>query len=150
MFKKLAHGFTLVELLISAAILTFVLCGILITYSSCITLVKTSKNINSATNAAQAKIEEIRAYSFDDIVADYNSETYAVDDIPGSVLVIYADDANTELLKVTISVCWRQGNRVIGEDIDLDGVLDAGEDANGNGIIDSAVTLVTLITRPTA
>ena len=148
MLKKLSYGFTLVELLVSVAILTFALCGILVTYSSCVTLVKTSKNVNSATNAAQAVIEEIRTYLFDDI-AGYDGTSYPVTDIPEGRGVVYVDDTNPELLEVRTSVCWRQGNRVIGEDTNLNGVLNAGEDANGNGVIDSAVTLVTLIARPT-
>jgi len=49
------------------------------------------------------------------------------------------------LLQATVSVCWRQKNRVIGEDKNLNGALDAGEDANGNKIIDSPVELTTLI-----
>jgi hypothetical protein len=49
----------------------------------------------------------------------------------------------TDLLELTVSVCWKQKGRVIGEDKDLDGVLDSGEDANGNGMIDSSVELKT-------
>ena len=33
----------------------------------------------------------------------------------------------------------------IGEDLNLNGALDAGEDTNGNGIIDSTVELVTQV-----
>jgi len=59
--------------------------------------------------------------------------------------VVYVDDTNPELLEVTVSVCWQQVLRVIGEDKNLNGVLDAGEDTNGNGKIDSSVQLVTRI-----
>ena len=55
------------------------------------------------------------------------------------------DDSNPELLKVTISVCWRKNNRVFGEDANFDGLLTPAEDTNNNGIIDSPVQLVTLI-----
>ena len=55
------------------------------------------------------------------------------------------DDTDPEFLLVTISVCWRQGSRIIGEDLNLNGALDAGEDTNGNGIIDSTVELVTQV-----
>ena len=139
------RGFTLVEILLAAAILAFALCGILAMYSTCFVLMATSKNINIATNAAQGLIEEIRSPPFTRIISDYNGLNFIVNAIPLSRGVVYVDDTDPELLQVTISVCWNQGNRIIGEDTDLDGVLDAGEDANGNGIIDSPVELVTRI-----
>ena len=45
-----------------------------------------------------------------------------------------------QFLLVTVSFSWREsGGRIIGEDLNLNGRLDAGEDKNGNGIIDSVV-----------
>jgi hypothetical protein len=63
------------------------------------------------------------------------------------MVVVYMNDVNPDLLEITISVCWRQGGRVMGEDTDLDGNLDAGEDKSSplNGIIDSPVELVTRV-----
>jgi hypothetical protein len=99
-------------------------------------------------NAAQKKIEEIRNYSFSDIYNDYNNTTFTVDEMPSgnSKGVIYVDNSNPDLLKLTVSVCWRQrGTLVVGEDRNLNGVLNTGEDLNGNNMIDSTVQLVTLI-----
>lgn len=138
-------GFSLVEILLAVAILAFALCGILTMYSTCFVLTATSKNINIATNAAQGLIEEIRSSPFTRIISDYNGLNFIVNAIPSSRGVVYVDDTDPDLLELTISACWKQGNRIIGEDTDLDGVLDAGEDANGNGIIDSPVELVTRI-----
>ncbi len=47
------------------------------------------------------------------------------------------------LLEVVITVCWQQPDgRVFGEDANLNGVLDAGEDINpANGIMDSPAQL---------
>lgn len=149
MMNSLDKGFTLPELLLSAAILALVLCGILATYISCFELISTSENLTLAVNAAQRKIEEIRDYSFSQIYADYNNHTFTVDEIaPGnSKGIVYIDNSTADLLKVTISVCWRQrGSRIIGEDLDLDGSLDSGEDLNGNNMIDSPAKIVTLIT----
>ena len=70
---------------------------------------------------------------------------FTVNNIPQNRGVVYVDDSNPELLKVTISVSWKQGNTVVGEDRNLDGSLNAGEDSNGNGILDSPVELTTLI-----
>lgn len=140
-------GFTLIEVMLAAAILAIVVCGILATYISCFELISTSRNFTFAVNAAQRKIEEIRDYNFSQIYPDYNNQSFAVDEISaGSRGVVYVDDSNPDLLEVTISVCWRQReNRIIGEDRNLDGILGAGEDLNGNNIIDSPVQLVTLI-----
>jgi hypothetical protein len=72
---------------------------------------------------------------------------FTVNDIPFSAGVVYADDSvNAEFLDVTVSICWRQGNRIIGEDANLNGVLDSGEDTmEANGIIDSTVQLKTRV-----
>ncbi len=143
--RNLITGFTLVEIVLAVAILGSVLCAILAIYASCFTLATTSKNVNISTNAALSLIEEIRSSPFDNIMDDYNGLNFIVNDILLSRGVIFVDDTNADLLEVTVAVCWRQGNRVIGEDANLNGTLDAGEDINGNGIIDSPVKFVTRV-----
>ncbi|MCX5710940.1 MAG: hypothetical protein NT060_03105 [Candidatus Omnitrophica bacterium] len=138
-------GFTFAEILLAAAILAFALCALLATYISCIVLYTTSKNVNIATNAALGLAEEIRTDSFSRIYSDYNNLTFIVNDIPSSRGVVYVNQSNPEFLTVTISVCWRQGNKIFGEDTNLNGVLNAGEDTNSNGIIDSPVQIITRI-----
>lgn len=151
MMKLFPKGFTLLEIMLAVAILVIVLCGILATYISCFELISLSKNLTLAINSCQMKIEEIRDYTFSQIYSYYNNQTFEVDEMPPgySKGVILVDNSNPDLLKVTITVCWRQrANRIIGEDLDLDGVLDSGEDLNSNpGIIDSPAQLVTLITQ---
>lgn len=142
-------GFTLMELMFAVAILVTALLGILLTYLTCFELISTAHNLTLATNAVQGKIEEIRDYNFYDIYSDYDGQTFPVNEIAvgNSLGVVYVDNTDPDLLEITVSICWRQrGNRIIGEDLDLDGVLDPGEDLNGNGIIDSPAQLVTLIT----
>ncbi len=47
---------------------------------------------------------------------------------------------------VTVTFCWRQSNgRLMGEDSNLNGALNTGEDVNGNGTIDSPVQLIAYI-----
>jgi len=138
-------GLTLPEMLLAAVIASFALCGILLTYVTCMDTVKTSKNVSIATGAAQGLIEEIRSTPFPQIIANYDRLTFNVNGIPSSRGIIYVDDTDPELLLITVSVCWRQDNRIIGEDTNLNGVLNAGEDTNGNGIIDSTVELVTQV-----
>ena len=138
-------GFTLVEMLLAAAILSFAVCGILALYANCFELVSISKNISIATNASQGLIEEIRNTPFPQIVDNYNNINFTVNTMPSNRGVVYVDDTDPELLRVTISVCWNQKNRIFGEDKNLNGVLDAGEDKNNNGIIDSPVQIITLV-----
>lgn len=144
-------GFSLVEVILATAILAFALVGILGTYVTCLVLTTTSRNMNAATDAAQGIIEEIRSTPFTQIIANYNGMVFTVNDIPSSVGVVYIDNttapANSNLFEATVSICWRQGDKVIGEDTNLNGLLDAGEDKNGNGIIDSTVQLKTRIVR---
>ncbi|MFA6378349.1 MAG: hypothetical protein WCX16_01025 [Candidatus Omnitrophota bacterium] len=143
--KTSSKGLSLLELLIAFGILAFALCAILFVYTLCSVLITTSRNINIATNASLGLMEEIRTSSFSNITTDYNNLTFTLNDIPSSKGIVYVDDSNPELLLVTISVCWLQGQRVIGEDKNLDGVLSLGEDINHNDIIDSTVQLVTRI-----
>jgi len=138
-------GFTLPEILLAAVIASFALCGILLTYITCLDTVKLSKNVSIATSAAQGLIEDIRSTPFPQIITNYDQLIFTVNNIPSSRGIVYVDDTNPELLLVTVSVCWKQGKRIIGEDTNLNGALDAGEDTNGNGIIDSTVELVTQV-----
>jgi len=138
-------GFALPEMLLAALIAAFALCGILLTYIACMDSIKISKNASIATNAALGLVEEIRSTPFPQIIPNYDQLNFTVNGITNSMGVVYIDDTNPEFLVVTVSVCWQQGNRFIGEDLNLNGVLDAGEDANGNNMIDSTVKLVTQV-----
>jgi Tfp pilus assembly protein PilV len=143
--QRSKKGFVLVELMLATVITAFAVCGILLTYITCIDLIKTSRNASIATSAAQGLVEEIRSTPFPQIITQYNHLSFIVNGITSSRGIVYVNDADPEFLLVTVSVCWRQGNRMIGEDINLNGTLDAGEDINGNGIIDSTVELVTRV-----
>lgn len=143
------------ELMLAVLIVIFVLSGLLLTYIATFGLIETTKNITLASNGAQKKMEEIRDHTFTDIYSYYNGSTFIVDgfgsgDSKGNVKVEVQQGtiSNPILLKVTVTVCWRQrAGRVIGEDKNLNGVLDPGEDENSNGQIDSPVQLVTLMAQ---
>jgi hypothetical protein len=54
----------------------------------------------------------------------------------------------TRSFKIRIVACWRnQNGRVIGEDKNLNGTLDAGEDLDGNGLIDSPAVIESYVAR---
>ncbi|MFA5275740.1 MAG: prepilin-type N-terminal cleavage/methylation domain-containing protein [Candidatus Omnitrophota bacterium] len=137
-------GFTMMEVMLAVAIAALTLCGILLTYATCFNLIKTSKNVSIAASAARGLMDEIRNTPFHSI-RDYNNITFDVDNMPQNKGVVYVDETNPELLKVTISVSWKQGNKVIGEDTNFNGLVDAGESTDA--ILDSPVELVTLISN---
>ena len=141
------RGFTFIEILLASGILAFSVCGILFAYVSCAALVNLSKNMNTATNAAIGMMEEVRGSPFTQIVDTYNGLNFILNDTPPipSMGTVTIDDTNPEFLEVTISVSWQQGNRIIGEDANLNGILDAGEDTDGNGILNSPAEVVTRI-----
>ena len=150
------NGVTFVELLITTAILAVIIIGCLQLFIYSATQAEMTGNLTAAVAEAQSKIEEIRNHNYSAIAADYASggtpgNTFNLTQLTGKG-IIYIDSANapchSELLCVEIDVSWRNRyNRVIGEDTDLDGVLDGGEDVNGNGKLDSPAKLMTMITR---
>ncbi len=156
-------AFTLPELMIAALVLVTVLVGLLAAYVACFELNETNSNITLALNAAQEKMAEIRDYSFSNVCNDFHNSNFNLDGIMPtgeSMAKVYTyvdDDFNScshytcscdyDVIRVVISVCWRQkSGRIIGEDKDLDGILDTDEDLNNNGQIDSSVQLVTFLT----
>lgn len=148
-------GLTLVELMIAAGVLVMVSLGLIMTFIGCFTLNEGARNLSIAMNACQEKMEEIRSYAidnFDEVYTTYDGAAFEVDEATGllnsaSQGVVEVSNANPELLEIVVTVCWRQkAGRMFGEDADLDGVLDAGED-DGDGQLESPAQLITLIAR---
>ena len=55
---------------------------------------------------------------------------------------------NPDLIEVTGTISWRsQNNRLYGEDANLNGSLDLGEDLNGDGVLTSPVQITTRFSR---
>jgi prepilin-type N-terminal cleavage/methylation domain-containing protein len=147
--KRLAtRAFSLMELMVAALILAIVLVGLLASYVACFNLNEMAQNSSLAINAAETKTEEIKNFSnFDQIKTTYHNVSFSLSSLTGAG-VSYVDDTNPDLLQVTVTVCWQQKNgRVIGEDLDLDGQLDTGEDINSNGVLDSPAQVVTYLAR---
>lgn len=143
-------GFTLVEVLVAVAILAFCLCGLLVTYINMFFLSDLTRDSTLATNAIQAKLEEIKNTNFENL-SSFNGTTFDVNgfassDAKGAVWVL--DTAYSDLKRVRIVVCFKSRGRVIGEDKNLDGDLDTGEDTLiSNSRLDSPAETVTLIAK---
>jgi len=159
LFKR--EGFTLVELMIAATIMIVAMAGLLGAYVLCFNLNETAKNLTLATAAVQEEIETIRNWPFSTIAnapaddnpgfqgAVFNAAGLPAGSAVGSVRI---DDSDPDLLKITVSVSWRQrGGRIIGEDngrgggIALNGRLDGTEDVDGDNVIDSPACIEVLM-----
>jgi len=101
------------ELVLASLIAAFAICGILLTYVTCVDLIRTSKNASVATSAAQGLVEEIRSTPFPQIIARYNQLSFIVNGIPGSNGIVNVDDTDPELLLVTVRISWQQGTRTV-------------------------------------
>ncbi|MBI5873880.1 MAG: prepilin-type N-terminal cleavage/methylation domain-containing protein [Candidatus Omnitrophica bacterium] len=147
--KRKNSGFTLLELMIAAAIIIVALAGLLSTYVACFELNETTRNTNLALNAAQKAMEEIRSSTFSGIASAYNGYNFAVSGmaVNKSVGRVYVDSTDPSLLNITIGVCWEQkGDKIIGECQEVSGAL-VFSDANSNNVLDSPVELSTLMAQ---
>jgi len=139
------QAMTLPELLIAAGILALAITGILLSYMRCMELNEISQNTSVAIKAATSRLEQIRNTTFSTIQATYDQVAFDVNGLEGKG-VAYIDNSNPDLLKVDVCVSWRQNNgRVHGQDLNLNGQIDGGEDPDGNNILDAPVQLTTYI-----
>jgi len=139
------QGFTLPELMVAAMVTVIAFMGILYTYARYLELDELSRNTAIALQTSQNKIEAIKNTQFDQIVATFNNQTFTSSGINGRG-VVTIDATNPKLMLVTVTFSWKQtNNRMMGEDTNLNGVLNTGEDKNGNGLMDSPVQLIAYI-----
>ena len=138
-------GFTLAELIVAAAIMTVVFAGILMSYIRCMELNEASQNKSMAVKAARSQMEVIRNSNYDTLVANYHGVTFPVSGFVGQG-VSYVTVLDAKNTRVIVSVSWRQKNgRVYGEDKNLNGVLNAGEDLNADSMLNSPVDITTRV-----
>ncbi len=103
-----------------------------------------------ATNAVRARMEEIKQEEFDSLDAlngtIFNLDGFASSEAKGRIEVSNIT-GNSNLKEVRVIGCFRSRYRVIGEDSNLNGVLDiaASEDQNNNSRLDSPVEFITLL-----
>ena len=136
---------TLTEIMVATVIMLLTIAGILTSFLRCLELQEMARNQSMAVKASKSKLEEMNNTVFNQIKANFNNVTFTANGLNG-IGVSYVNDANPNLLLIRISFCWRQANgRVVGEDKNLNGQVNAGEDTNGNGLIDSPTTLVSNI-----
>ncbi len=119
-------SFSLIELTVAIGILVVGILGVISSYIGGAALTDTTKNIALTSNAAVAKLEYIRRETIDSISL-YNHDIFPPPEGENSEVdieyqnlnyrgIIYVDDIDSQLKQVTIIMCWRQGERTIGED----------------------------------
>lgn len=152
-FYRKSSGFSLAELLVTVGILVVVIVVLLQLFVYNSVLAELSGNMGYVLSDAQTKLEEIKNSDFSLITTNYASggtpgNTFDLSQGQGKG-VIYIDSSNANLLQITVVICWKnKDGRVIGEDADLDGVLDVGEDLPPtNSKIDSKAAFILKIAK---
>jgi Tfp pilus assembly protein PilV len=136
--------------MIAVSILIVALAGLLGVFAHMLLLNEDSRKLTIAVAACQDKLEEMRNANFSTLYANYNGTSFdpagfTMGQAKGAALI---NNSNPGLLQVFVSVSWRsRSNRVIGEDRNLNGALDAGEDLDANGRLDSPAGIAALMTQ---
>ena len=142
-------GFTLVEVLVSAFIMSITLAAILGGFLGNMHLTNVATSKVAMQTQLDRFVEGLRQQPFATLTGRVRSQHRSSDDdagfvLPtgyqGELLVEYklVTYGSVNAVEVTMDPIWREGqNRMIGEDANLNGVLNAGEDRNGNGRLDS-------------
>ena len=109
-----SKGFSLVELLVSAAILGYALSVILVSFVNNMELTQTSRNLTKAITHAEFVMEDIRNTQFSNIATkinagdwDWNTATITAKGL--NVLMsesISTTVSGTSLLDITVTVSW--------------------------------------------
>jgi len=161
-------GFTLVEVLIASVILVGVLAAILSVFTQSLKLTQGANNHTMAIEAAQFGLENIRARidpaDETNIISfarldQWDNQTFQMARLGNNFRVTCYVGRDLDIAtagsqqidapltwRVKVLTCWREsGGRIIGEDQNLNGQLDAGEDQNANGELDSPAQLETVL-----
>jgi prepilin-type N-terminal cleavage/methylation domain-containing protein len=135
-------GFTLIEILMATMIMALAIGGTFQTITYLMQLNEANENVVLSSNALEGLMDEIRNVDFADVKTVYNGNQFSLNELTAkgvrhSGIVTVTDLEPDMLLRVKIVVSWEQRGRVIGEDRNLNGILEIGEDTNGNGELDS-------------
>ncbi|HPT07605.1 MAG TPA: hypothetical protein PLO85_05650 [Candidatus Omnitrophota bacterium] len=158
--KRFSTGFTLYELLIASCILAVALISILGLYVTCLQLNEINRAKTVALGDLKSKMEEIKGTPFVDLLTTgsggtfHNGQTFQ---LPGfsagnatgriEIKYIVGETFGYLIKSIRLVASYRVSRRVIGEDRNLNGMLDAGEDTNGNTLLDGPVELETYISK---
>lgn len=158
------RGMTLIEVLIAVFILFTISTAALVIFPPLFEGRNVSAQMIRAFEAAQKELETIKQMPFATLTDSQHAYDPGLGETPRintfvpegvaeqSTGFYYVEKMHDklgatldDLVKVDVVVCFRSSERVVGEDSNLSFSIDQGEDLNGNGKVDSVVTLSTLI-----
>ena len=158
-----SRGMTLAEVMVSTAVLVAGGGALLLGMHYTVAHSDYLNHAQIALQATQGELERLSNEDFNTLSigltyagARQNGQPVAINnaELPGGTLgvQIKAFPAGTPfgtatLLDLSVAACCTSRGRRIGEDQNCDGVLDAGEDANGNTWIDSPAMVSTRVAR---
>jgi hypothetical protein len=158
-----SKGLTLMEIVISVGIIAFMAVTVLSAFPVLFEGLNISSQKVVAWEIAKREMETLKGTNFDTLFAlayDPQAQQPVANSfvttgfLPQSSGVYYvekmSDTGNqplSDLIKVEVVVCLKAGQRVIGEDSNLNAVLDSGEDKNDDKKINSPVVLSTIIMK---
>jgi hypothetical protein len=136
---------TIIELMIAVLLLLPLLTVVMQNFITCMHLNASAEGTSKAIWQERTLFATIEKTPFDDIYNTYNNKTFPLVGLNG-YMVTYVTQTDADLLTVHISAAWKDlRGRCNGEDVDVNGQIDAGEDKNGNGRLDSNVGFSTFI-----
>ena len=114
--KKLS-AFSIVEVLVSAAIFSLVILLIFGTYVLTLKLTRDGRETSVASNLVGQMVDAVRATAFDDITLDANPSAVATSKLPGGLTKTYVSlyENNDKIKEIKIDIYWdhREENRAI-------------------------------------
>lgn len=144
---KFLTGFTLFEVALAMALFALAASGSLSLFISCSRLTDSAGHVTRMIDRAREELENrVQRTDFESL-DDYFILANNPDNLS---LVCYVQDHSTltNLKQVRVVVTYREAsNRIIGEDTNLNGMLDAGEDTNEDDRLTSPCEIVTFVTR---
>ncbi|MBU4589878.1 MAG: prepilin-type N-terminal cleavage/methylation domain-containing protein [Candidatus Omnitrophica bacterium] len=119
--NKKNTGFTLLELMIGAAVLILALVGLIAAYIGCFALNEKARNLTVATNDAQCVMEEIRDRNTAFNITQEDWSAWAATDPPDgggcstldneTITVTYPSGTGARPLEIIITVSWTEKGR---------------------------------------
>jgi prepilin-type N-terminal cleavage/methylation domain-containing protein len=124
--KMKQKGFTLLEVLITTAIMISVLAAVAYGLSQSSNLAETMRNQDIAINAAKDILEQIIQSDLNDIMNNYDGQNFPIADVQGNALLTAPAGLNdnnnplevtvnqvgtTDLYDVVVTVTWEQRGR---------------------------------------
>ena len=115
MNKKLSqNGFSLLELMVAAAILAMAIFGIFLAFSTGFQGMADARDITVATNYAREEMENLKNISFGSLSNTDSPESFTIPNQTkfSGTKNIEDSNGNTDLKKVTTTVSWNDRNGI--------------------------------------